>query len=186
MSRDAERLYDRLLILRCQAGDADAFREIVERFGPRLRYYLRKLLGRAEDADDALQEVWFDLYRAVPRLNDPGAFSAWAYRIARDRAFRQLRRPRRREVALPEDLFTELDNATDPFDAEDAERVHAALDRLSTEHREVLVLRFLEDMPYNDIARVTGNPVGTVRSRLHHAKIHLRQLLEKDPRHGRT
>ena len=86
MSQDAERLYDRLLILRCQAGDPDAFHEIVDRFGPRLRYYLRKLLSRAEDADDVLQEVWFDLYRAIPRLNDPGAFSAWVYRIARDRA----------------------------------------------------------------------------------------------------
>ena len=66
------------------------------------------------------------------------------------------------------------------FSPEDAARIHAALDRLAAEHREVLVLRFLEEMTYDQIARVVGCQLGTVRSRLHYAKQALRRAIEKD------
>jgi RNA polymerase sigma-70 factor (ECF subfamily) len=68
------------------------------------------------------------------------------------------------------------------FTAEDAAQIHAALDRLPAHQREVLVLRFLEDMSYEDIARVIGCPLGTLRSRLHHAKRALRDALNTQPR----
>jgi RNA polymerase sigma-70 factor (ECF subfamily) len=178
MSDAAEQLYEHVLVLRCQAGDPAAFEELVARYGPRLRYYLRKLLG-GDGADDALQEVWCDAFRGLPRLLDPRALPAWLYRLARDRAFRQLRR-RRVFVPLPEGDLPDPAGDGDEFTAEDARQVHAALDRLAPEHREVLLLRFLEDMPYEDIARVTGCPVGTVRSRLHYAKHALRQVIEKE------
>src|SRR5688500_13895608 len=87
-----DRLYERLLVLRCQTGDEAAFTEIVARYTPRLRVYLRQMLGDAHAADDALQDVWLDVLRAVGRLQDAGAFAAWLYRIARDRAYRLLRR----------------------------------------------------------------------------------------------
>src|SRR5213075_3231138 len=94
MTDPADRIEERLLVLRCQAADEAAFEQLVARYQPRLRYFLRKLLGGdADRADDALQDVWFDVIRALPRLQDAGAFAAWVYRIARDRAFRQLRRP---------------------------------------------------------------------------------------------
>src|SRR5205085_12653515 len=86
MTDAADRLYERLLVLRCQAGDEAAFAELVGRYGPRLAYYLRKMLG--PDADDALQEVWLDVVRGVGRLADPGAFPAWLYRVARVRVLR--------------------------------------------------------------------------------------------------
>jgi RNA polymerase sigma-70 factor (ECF subfamily) len=101
MSDAADRLYERVLVLRCQARDEAAFEEIVVRYTPRLRYYLRRMLGGAPAAEDALQEVWLDAFRGLPRLIKPGAFSAWIYRLARDRAFRELRR-RRSFVALDE------------------------------------------------------------------------------------
>src|SRR5580704_15164394 len=91
MTDSAEHLYERVLILRFQTGDEAAFTELVERYHVRVRYYLRKMLGDAHLADDALQDVWLDVFRALPRLADPGAFAAWLYRIARDRAFRMLR-----------------------------------------------------------------------------------------------
>jgi RNA polymerase sigma-70 factor (ECF subfamily) len=65
------------------------------------------------------------------------------------------------------------------FSAEDAARVHAALNDLAPEQREVLVLRFLEGMSYEDIARVVGSPLGTVRSRIHYAKRALRRAIER-------
>src|SRR6187402_3133800 len=88
-----DRLYERVLVLRCQTGDEAAFAEIVARYTPRLRLYLRQMLGGdAHTADDALQDVWLDVFRALGRLDDAGAFAAWLYRIARDRAYRILRR----------------------------------------------------------------------------------------------
>jgi RNA polymerase sigma-70 factor (ECF subfamily) len=178
MSGTADRLYERVLVLRCQAGDEAAFAELVGRYGRRLHYYLGKLLRDAGGAEDVLQEVWLAVYRGVPQLADPGAFAAWLYRVARDRAFRELRRRRVRLRPLPEDELP-ADDADDPFTAADAEWVHAALDRLGPEHREVLLLRFMEEMSYEDIARVTGCPLGTVRSRLHHAKRALRGAIDR-------
>jgi|SRR5579884_135485 len=176
---DEDRLYERVLVLRCQTGDEAAFAELVERYQPRLRYYLRKMLRDPQGADDALQDVWLDVFRSVSRLADAGAFRGWVYRVAHDRAVRRLRRhgPLCR---CPEELDA-VDGRTDEaeFTAEDAARVHAALDELTAEHREALVLRYLEDMAYEEIARVVGCPVGTVRSRLHHAKRALRAVLER-------
>lgn len=178
MTDDADRLYERVLVLRCQAGDGAAFAELVGRYQPRLRYFLRKLLRDGPAADDALQDVWLAVFRAAPRLADPGAFRGWVYRIARDRAVRE-RRGRRPPEPLA-DLDPADDRDPDPFTADDAARVHAALDELAPEHREVLVLRYVEGMTYEEIAPVVGSPVGTVRSRIHYAKRALRAVLEKD------
>jgi RNA polymerase sigma-70 factor (ECF subfamily) len=185
MTDTPRQLREQILVSRCQAGDERAFEEMVSTYGPRLRYYLLKQLGRPEAMDDLLQEVWLDVYRGIVRLRYPGAFRTWIYRIARDRAFRVLRRAR-----VPLQLADEADLAAaevedDSFSAEDARRVHAALDRLSPFHREVLLLRFIEDLPYEDIAQITGCPIGTVRSRIHHAKRLLRQAMERGNIHER-
>jgi len=176
-------LRERILVCRCQAGDERAFEEIVSTYGPRLRYYLLKQLGSPEAADDVVQEVWLDVYRGIVRLRRPDAFRAWIYRIARDRAFRVLRRARVPCRLADEADLPAAEAEDDGFSAEDAVRVHAALDRLSPLHREVLLLRFIEDLPYDEIAQITGCPAGTVKSRLHHAKRVLRQEMEREDDH---
>jgi RNA polymerase sigma-70 factor (ECF subfamily) len=177
MTDAADQLYERVLVLRCQARDEAAFEELVERYTPRLRYFLRKMLGGMQTAEDALQDVWLDALRGLPRLVEPGAFPAWIYRLARDRAFRELRR---RRSYLPLEEFDLVDDggSVNNFSAEDAARIHHALDALPPEHREVLVLRFIEDMTYEEIAGIVGCHLGTVRSRLHYAKRALRRVIE--------
>jgi len=176
MTDHAEQIYDSLLVVRAQAGDEAAFGELVERYSPRLRYFLRKLLASADAAEDALQDVWLDVFRHLPRLADPQALAAWLYRIARDRAFGRLRKSGRFEQLIDDGAV--VDAADDgEFSPEDASRIHAALDELPPEHREVLVLRFLEEMSYEEIARVAGCQLGTVRSRIHYAKRALRKAL---------
>jgi RNA polymerase sigma-70 factor (ECF subfamily) len=176
MTDAADRLYERVLVLRCQARDEAAFEEIVARYTPRLRYYLRRMLD-VPAADDALQEVWLDAFRGLPGLIEPGAFPAWIYRLARDRAFRELRR-RRAYLPLEETDVIDEARGADDFSTEDAARIHHALDALLPEHREVLVLRFIESMTYEQIAGIVGCQLGTVRSRLHYAKRAMRRVIE--------
>src|SRR5687768_13098064 len=145
-----------------------------------LRYYLRKLLSSTEVAEDCLQDVWLDVFRGLARLVDPQAVRAWVYRIARDRAFGILRKDRRAEQPLGEFDVPEETTEENEFSPEDAARIHAALDELPPEQREVLVLRFLEEMSYDEIARITGQPLGTVRSRIHYGKRALRRALQQE------
>jgi RNA polymerase sigma-70 factor (ECF subfamily) len=178
MADIAERVYRSVLVVRCQAGDRAAFEELVALYQSRLRYFLARMVGDDHAAADLLQDVWFDVYRGVARLAEPGAFAAWLYRIARRRAQAVLRK-RRQPLSSLEGVDLVGDEADDDdFSAEDAERVHAALGRLAPEHREVLLLRFIEEMSYEDIARVTGCQLGTVRSRIHYAKRALRRVME--------
>jgi RNA polymerase sigma-70 factor (ECF subfamily) len=181
--RAADRIYWSVLVVRCQVGDAAAFEQVVAHFHPRVRAFLHQMIdrrGAIEQADDLAQEVWLDVFRGLPRLADPSAFVPWLYRIARNRALRALRGQAEPIASIDHvaarDVAAESES-DDRFIAEDAAAVHAALDRLGPEHREVLLLRFLEEMSYEEIAAVAGCPLGTVRSRLHHAKRALADVL---------
>jgi RNA polymerase sigma-70 factor (ECF subfamily) len=177
MSDEAERLYERLLVLRCQTGDEGAYRELVGRFGLRLRYFLLKLSARPDRIDDLLQDTWLDVLRQLPRLKDAGAFRTWLYRIAHGKAMLDGRR-NGRAMALAADLDEVIETAEEPaFTPEDAAQIHAPLDQLEPPHREVLMLRFLEELSYEQIAQIVECPLGTVRSRIHHAKAKLHQIL---------
>jgi RNA polymerase sigma-70 factor (ECF subfamily) len=185
MTDPEQRLDEQILVLRCQTGDESAFAGLVERYGPRLSYYLRKSFGSIDGADDAYQDVWFLAFRRIRGLKDPAAFVTWLYRIAQNRVRLELRR--RRLPARPIDeagavAAPAIDEAV--FTPEDAARIHAALDGLALEHREVLMLRFLEGMTYEQIATITGCGVGTVKSRLHYAKRALRRILDSEKIYG--
>jgi RNA polymerase sigma-70 factor (ECF subfamily) len=177
MTDIAERVYRSVLVVRCQAGDRTAFEELVGLYQSRLRYFLARMVGDDHAADDLLQDVWLEVYRGVSRLADPGAFPTWLYQIARRRALVVLRNRRPPPAPLDGIDLADAEGEDDDYSAEDAERVHAALGQLAPDHREVLLLRFVEGMAYEDIARVTGCPLGTVRSRIHYAKRALRRVM---------
>ena len=169
-----------LLVMRCQAGDDRAFAGLLERFGPRTLRYLAGILG--DDAEDVHQEVWLAVYRRVAQLGAPGAFVTWLFTVARHRAVDFLRR-RRRERELLEGVAAELvagdgSEGTDETEPEGFE-LAAAMARLPTLQREVLLLRYREDLSYEEIALVVGCAVGTVRSRLHHARRRLQESMAR-------
>ena len=186
MLTDSQQLLDELLVLRFQLGDQAAFDELMRRWESRLLYYLRRLVPQEADAWDALQRTWLAAFRDVRHLKEPRALRAWLYRVARNQAASHCRkelghRSRIDDEADPEQIAEfHWSPALD-----EAERVHAALKSLSLPHREVITLYFLEQMPLDEIAQVTSTPLGTVKSRLHHAKRVLKDLLEKgEHEHG--
>lgn len=178
MTDATDRIYERLLVLRCQAGEEKAFGEIVERYNPRLRYYLRRMVSDKGSVDDVLQEVWLAVFRGISRLNEPAALAAWLYQIARGKAALEQRR-RSPTTGLADKEWPDPSAQEHDFSPGEAAQIHSALESLDVEHREVLVLRFLEEMSYEDMAQVTGLPIGTVRSRLHYAKRALRCAIER-------
>ena len=178
---DAQRLGECLIVLRAQAGDQAAFHELVDLYERRLMYYVRRLVRTQHECQDVLQETWLLVFRSLARLNSPRAFRVWLYRIAYRTTMTHTRR--RADEALPDDRSAgegNVDSWNELQLLEDAELVHNALKRLSAAHREVLTLRFLEEMDVKDIAEVVGCSEGTAKSRLHYAKLASRCVLEED------
>ncbi len=164
-------------MLRCQAGDESALAELIARYSSGLRLFLKKISGNAAIADDLLQDVWFDVYRKINSLKACEAFPAWLYHIARNKAYGELRRRSARPAFVDQAAIDDTPADEEAFSPEDAQAVRAAMDQIAPEYREVLILRFIEDMSYEQIAEVIGRPVGTVRSRIHYAKLALRTRL---------
>ena len=179
-----QNLAEQVLILRCQTGDENAFEELFQRHQPPLRYYVRRMIGGSDQCEDILQNIWLTVLRNLRKLRQPGSFRVWLYKIARTKVYQQLRQ-NRRFPSLTDELTLPLQaSREDNFSAEDAATIHKNLAHLSPEHREVLVLRFLEDMSYQQIAELLDCSIGTVRSRIHYAKCSLREKLNKEKKNG--
>ena len=180
VSITAQHLYEQTLVVRTQLGDEAAFRELLALHGPRLLAFTRRMMsGSADLAEDLVQEIWVAIFRGLPTLLDVTKFRPWAFRIARDRIYREFRRRKPPIDSMQEVDVEEIAEVGDPEPAVEPEELQHCLAALSPEHREVLMLRFFEEMDYEEIARVTGSTLGTVRSRIHYAKRALRRAFEE-------
>jgi RNA polymerase sigma-70 factor (ECF subfamily) len=177
MAEPFDQLYWDLTVVRCQLGDHSAFEELIAHYQPRLDRFLGTLLADRTVLDDVAQEVWIDVFRDVPKLVEPRAFLSWLYRIARHRALQCLRRSRRLPAPLDADEVVDPDESSINLGSDRLEAVEKALNQLHPEHRAVVVMRYLDELSYSEIATVTGCPLGTVKSRLHNAKRMLREIL---------
>lgn len=166
-----------MLVIRCRRGDRTAFDSLVQLWERPLFYYLRRLVPTEEDAWDLLQETWIKVYRALNTLRDPRTLPAFLYATARNTAISRLRSQDHQETAPTLEDLPVPDCAIDAFD--NAEQVHHALDQLPIAQREALALYFLQDLSIDDIATVLGVPSGTVKSRLHHGKKAIRNILSQ-------
>jgi RNA polymerase sigma-70 factor (ECF subfamily) len=170
-----------LLVLRSRRGEPEAARELVRMFEAPLVYYVRRLMASEADAWDVVQDTWLNVFRTLRHLKEPRSFTAYLYTAARNNALAHLRRNNTRDALHASiDPPIAIDENDDlDFTPEDAAALHQGLGQLSLAHREVLTLFFLEELSVDEIARVVGVPPGTVKSRLHHAKRALRDVLEK-------
>jgi RNA polymerase sigma-70 factor (ECF subfamily) len=184
---------DHSLIAECLAGDAAAFGELVRRHQDRLFNTVIRLVGNADDAQDVVQEAFLNAYQSLDGFKGDSLFFTWLYRIAVNTAI-SLRRKQRVSVSIDSSRNGEF--PIDPLDpseqsrpghalerAEQERRIQQALSRLSPEHRAVLVMKDMEGQKYETMAEILQVPIGTIRSRLHRARLELRQLLEQE--HGK-
>src|SRR5262249_5659618 len=146
-----------------------------------------RLLDHPEDAQDVVQEAFISAYQSLASFKGDALFFTWLYRIAMNAA---ISHRRKHKVAVSLETGSKNELVIDPVDEsaysqpgdaleqlEDANRLKAALNRLSPEHRAVLILKDIEGQKYEEIAEIMQVPVGTVRSRLHRARLELRDLL---------
>lgn len=178
------------LVVRCQRGDAIAFRQLYRRYQQKVRSTLYQLCGR-EMLDDLVQEVFLRVWKGLPKLRQASYFSTWLYRICWNvavdgrRQFAKRQREKRETIADDHDS-SPLDNLFRSQDTPDLMQLHyqdllqRGLQALSLEHRAVLVLHDLEDIPQKEIAKILQLAVGTVKSRLHYARNALKKFLQQE------
>jgi RNA polymerase sigma-70 factor (ECF subfamily) len=170
------------LVAHCLQGRREAFSELVLRHQRMVFSVARAMLGDVHAAEDMAQEAFLHAYGALPSYRAQGKFPAWL-RLIVTRLCLNYRRDRRREVAW-DDLAGHPAALADGPESRLAEWerrgvVQGAIDALPPDYRDVIVLRFMEELSYEEIARHLGVPVSTVETRLHRAKKQLRQLLRE-------
>ncbi len=176
---------DAQLIEHALAGDRAAFGQLVRKYQGRLFNTLLHVVGRREEAEDVVQEAFVQAFVKLDTFKQKSAFYTWLYRIAFNVS---VSRRRRKKVEVSVDQHREQ-TGEEPRDGgdgpgelllreEQVQQVRVALDSLNEEHRIILVLREMEGCCYETIADILQLPVGTVRSRLHRARLQLREQLK--------
>lgn len=176
---------DSQLIDEALAGDSNAFGDLVRRYQDRLFHTLVHQVGCAEEAYDVVQEAFVQAFLKLETFRRSSAFYTWLYRIAYNAAVSRRRRAKG-GVSLQDLRDFGGQEPVDPGTGPDgrmqqeelAQRVRAGLALLSEDHRMILLLREVEGFSYEEIAEVLELPVGTVRSRLHRARLQLRDQLK--------
>ncbi len=171
-----------LLVVRCKQGDAGAMTGLVQLWENSLYYYIRRFELSEEESMDILQDVWLRVLQRFRQLRAPAAFPAWLFRIARNIAISRLRTTSRFEITGTDENLSQipLEEDNSQLDGFTGWEIHEAIGRLRVTQRECLVLHFIEGFSLHEVSIVLGIPVGTVKSRLYHAKKALRCLLEKE------
>jgi RNA polymerase sigma-70 factor (ECF subfamily) len=171
-----ERLKEEWIAVRCQLGESEAFRELINLMEARLSYYIRRFIKDEHTAWDILQEVWLVVFQKIKKLRNTSAIRGWLYRITHDKIANYLRDKKIEEKALNELAYKDMNDQI-TFSETEASQIHQLLDKINPVHREALVLYFIEGMEYEEIADVIKCSIGTVKSRLHYAKNTLRALM---------
>ena len=157
------------------------FNSLVEQYSEQLYWHIRGIVGSHEDADDLLQETFVKVWRALPDFRGESAVSTWLWRIATNEALGFLRKKRVRAALQLQslDALAERTIDNDPwFNGDEAERKLAkAIAKLPDKQKAVFCMRYYEDLPYEEIAAVTGTSVGALKASYHIAQEKIREEL---------
>ena len=169
------------LILAAQQGDDDAFESLVRLYEKKVYALALRMCGNPDDAAEVAQEAFLSAWQGLKFFRRESTFSTWLYRLTTNAAIDCLRREKRHRgtddldgVDLPDGGDTPQETAER---SETRNAVRAALCQLTDEHREVLLLRYMQELDYGEIARALRISEGTVKSRINRAKTRLKELL---------
>ncbi len=178
---------DEDLIERFQNGDLYAFDLIVKRYKNQLLNFVYRFLGNAEEAEDLVQETFLRVYRNRKAYQKVAKFSTWIYTIAGNLAKTELRKRKRRKFFSISDLgynekdYDISDEAYNPEKDVDGrmkeEIIHREIEELSPKFREVIILRDVQQLSYEEISQIVNIPLGTVKSRVNRGRLKLQEKL---------
>ncbi|HTJ77657.1 MAG TPA: sigma-70 family RNA polymerase sigma factor [Rariglobus sp.] len=188
---------DRLLVDRFKNGDEAAFNEMVSRYWDRIYGMVHQLLRNQQDAEEVTQDAFIRAHRGLVNFRGDSAFSTWLYQIAtnlaRNRYWYWWRRKRDKTVSFDQPVSDDNDTPLSEVFAAEVEtpgditvthefvdRIAAGMDKLSPKHREILILRNVKNMAYEEISGILGISVGTVKSRIARARESLRATMGED------
>jgi len=182
--RDVSREDDQTLLARLRRGETRAFEEMVIAYQHRVFGVAVRMLGNRAEAEEIAQEAFIRALRSVGGFRGDAKLSTWLYQITSRLCLNRLSSAERRRVRPDEDELAHVaDESPDPTEQMERRRreaaVHRAIGELDDDRRIVVVLADLEGLTYDEIADTLTVPVGTVRSRLHRARMELREKLEK-------
>jgi RNA polymerase sigma-70 factor (ECF subfamily) len=174
---------DEKLVLKAQQGDVHAFDELVERYHGKIYGLTYNMTSNREDAEDLTQEVFVKAFQALPRFKGKSSFYTWLYRIAVNKTINyRKKRNRKRALSLDQfdqeiktdEVYHDLTSKGSPLRnvslTELQKKMNEALQTLSEKHRTVVVLHDMQGIPHEEIAKMVGASVGTIRSRLFYAR----------------
>ncbi|BET68159.1 RNA polymerase sigma factor RpoE [Opitutales bacterium ASA1] len=193
-SKAQEVAIDRILVDRFRAGDSSAFDEMVHRYWDRIYAMVSQLLRNQQDAEEVTQDAFIRAHRGLTHFRGESSFSTWLYQIAtnlaRNRYWYWWRRKRDKSLSFDAPVSADCETTLaevipaeviTPEDAtvtqEFVDRVASGMEMLSEKHREILILRNVQNLAYEEIAEILSISVGTVKSRIARARESLREKL---------
>jgi len=176
------------IVKRAQKGSQDDFYQLYVLFSKAIYNFIWRLIGSTEDAEDLLQETFLKVHGELKHLRDPNQFRFWLYRIARNEVYQKLRRLQRSsEVSIDDEeagyynFLTDDTHQPDPeslaLSGELNEVVTRALDSLSPKYRDVFVLAVFQKMSYEDITKVVGRSVLSVKTDIYRARLAMKEII---------
>lgn len=190
MNAETEQIKDEAVADKVKQGDGNLFGLLIERYEAKLLRYGRKFLSDREDIKDIVQDVFISTYQNIKNFDSSQKFSSWIYRIAHNAFVNALKKNSRNPISFF-DFDTFLPHAIyeDPSigereQAELREMIDVSLGQLPQKYREVLILSYLEELSYKEIADILQVPIGTVGVRLKRAKTALKEIYTSQEHYG--
>ena len=173
MTEQEQRLYTELLVIRCQQGQKEAFELLVKLWQKPLLLFALRYLDRDVDPQDAAQETWVAVIKGLNKLQNPSLFVSWLFRTLTNKCIDRIRK-KQAEERLLRNANIKLESSEV---SNESELLSQAIQRLSDEHKILIILRFGQGWQIGQIAAMLNMAEGTVKSRLHRALARLREIL---------
>ena len=168
------KVFDELLIIRCNEGDEKAFELLVKRWNKKLLAFTYRFIKDIDTSKDIVQESWVSIFKSLANLREPSRFHSWAFRITYNKVIDQINKSKKND-----EILNSNESINGNEDDSDNMEVSVYLNQLPSEQRTILTLFYLEELTIKDIAEILKTPAGTVKSRIFYAREKLKKIIKE-------